>query len=551
MRGSAGAGVVEELPAANRGETLRFRGTIAPAVSHKSAEFRKESVRVASRDSIEGRLINAVGAPQGTAPPCMRATRRTREETKVIRLTKQNGPDSITQPKGLSFWCTAIAALTLLSLSIYQSADPFRVQLTVALIGLALAAGIAAMLLRRLPGAEFTKALMLAMTALSITAFPWRSQTVTRLLGGNPTDWLVWALAALVMAAITAALWRGSARVQTAALLVLTAVFLYRSHYGIRHLNEKKFDVILFHHVAYQKLLAGGNPYAAPTPVYYNDEIARRIYPVNRLSEGGVRCGYVYPPLALMLRSPAYVLAHEVRYATVIELLLFGWLLLLVAPGQTGRLSAAAFLSNPFTVEVASVAWIESLVLLLFVLFLLCWRRWPRQAGWVFGLLISSKQTMVLFVPLAALLLFRRFTGWPDRLRWAARALTSAAIPVAAAISLWGLDPLVDSTIRMISELPARTDTIIITRFAIGLTPEMLNLVAMLGVGLFLGLAAIGGKFGWARSLPHWVALCGLCWTTFYYFNRQAFQNYYFFTAGLWLIAACLLESSSEAGVET
>lgn len=454
-------------------------------------------------------------------------------------------------PRGRSLWCLAVGTLLQIGLLIYLPPVPFRVNLTIALIGLALAIGVAVLLVRNLPGAGLTGKALLALTALGMTAYPWRSRITQRLLGENPADWLVWILEAAVIAGVVCALWQDSRRVKTAALLLLAAVFAYRCHFSIQHVNEKEFDVIFFHHTAYQKLLTGGNPYASPTPIYIDVEEARTIYPAARVREGYVESGYVYPPLSLLAALPPYLLAHDIRYGALVELLLAAWLLTRLAPGDTGRLAAAALLTNPFAIEVVSLGWIEPVIILLLLVFLWCWRRWPAHAGWLFGWLVSIKQTMVMWAPLAGMLLVGRFLGWPERLRWTAKATVSAAVPLAVGLTLWGFEPLYDSTVRMHAGMSPRSDSLTFVRFATDMPPALLNLVSLFAVACFLVFLAIGWKRGWTASLPHWVALAALCWTAFFFFNRQAFGNYYFFAICLWLTAAAMLDTTGEDRTST
>jgi hypothetical protein len=454
-------------------------------------------------------------------------------------------------PKARSLWCLAAAALMQIGLLVYLPPVPFRVTLAIILIGLALAIGVAVLFVRNLPGAGYTVKALLALTALEMTAFPWRSRLTQRLFGENPADWLVWMLAAVIIGGFVHALWKGSPRIKTAALLLLAAIFAYRCHFGIRHVNEKEFDVIFFHHTAYQKLLMGGNPYSPPTPIYLPLDEARKIYPPTRVREGFVESGYVYPPLSLLLRLPPYLLAHDMRYGPMVELLLAAWLLTRLAPGDTGRLAAAVLLTNPFAIEVVSLGWGEPGIVMLFLAFLWCWRRWPAQAGWLFGWLVSIKQTMVMWAPLAGMLLAGRFLVWPARIRWTAQAIATAGAPLALGLALWGFKPLYDSTVRMHAEMTARSDSLTFARFATALPPAILNLVSLIGVGFFLVFLAIGWKRGWTVSLPHWVALSALSWTAFFYFNRQAFGNYYFFVICLWLTAAVMIDTTGDDRTST
>ena len=67
---------------------------------------------------------------------------------------------------------------------------------------------------------------------------------------------------------------------------------------------------------------------------------------------------------------------------------------------------------------------------LLVYLFLLFWRCWPVQSAWLFGILISAKQTMVVWVPFGLALMARTLPRWHDPFIWLAKSATAELVPM-------------------------------------------------------------------------------------------------------------------------
>ena len=314
-------------------------------------------------------------------------------------------PESLYIRKARVFWCVLSAAILQSGLVCYLPTQQSTVYWTMLAVVLSLLTSGWAVFgpATRLRGNP--RLLLSALFMVGLTSLPSRSNLLVSFLGGNPPTWLTQALFGLVIVGISFVAWRGGPRTKTILLLLLGLVFVYRAQYAIRNVSEKQFDVVSFHHEGYRHFLNGVDPYAPPSPLYIDLETARKIYPPERLTANSILTGYPYPPLTFLLGLPFFTLLGDFRYAGVFALLLIAFLLHRVSPDSDGWLTAAITLTNPFGIQVVSFGWIETTLVMLLFLFLLCWRRWPAQSAWLFGLLISSKQTMVFWIPLGLVLL--------------------------------------------------------------------------------------------------------------------------------------------------
>ena len=393
--------------------------------------------------------------------------------------------------------------------------------------------------------------LLFSLFMVCLTSLPSRSNLLVSFLGGSPPTWLTQALFGLVIAGISFVAWRGGPRTKTILLLLLGVVFVYRAQYAIRNVSEKQFDVVFFHHESYRHFLNGMDPYAPPLPLYIDLETARKIYPPEKLTANSILVGYTYPPVTFLLGLPFFALLGDFRYVGVFALLLIAFLLHRVSPDPDGWLLAAVVLTNPFGVQVVSFGWVETTLVMFLFLFLLCWHRWPVQSAWLFGLLISSKQTMVFWIPLGLVLLFTRFPRWKDRFVWLGKSVLAALLPILAFSLRWTPQTIFESTVTFIALTPLRKDSLSIGTLLLYSFPGMLWIVPLFGVGALCVILFLAIRKGLTLSLGMWTITYATGWTAFLILNRQAFQNYYFLTILLWLIGAALLGAPEKPEADT
>jgi hypothetical protein len=458
--------------------------------------------------------------------------------TASVPLTAQ---EQIAARKARALWCVISAVILQCGLLYYLPTQPESVLRSIAAIGLSLLTGGGALFapakrLRGEPGF-----LLFAVYLACLTSLPSRSNTVVKLLGGDPPAWRPHALYGLTIAGPGAAAWRGGSRTWTVLLLVLAAIFVYRSAYAVRHVNETEFDVFYFHHETYRKFMAGRNPYSPPMPLYVDADTARKIYPPEKLTANSIQTGYQYPPIVFSLGYPSFAISGDFRYTGVAALLLIAFCLTRFSPDRNGWLAAAIVLTNPYMVTVVSLGWPELDISLLLFLFLLCWRRWPAHSAWLFGLFIGSKPTIVVWVPLGLLLAARQFPRWRDRFTWLGKNAVTAIVPILPFVVLWPLREFYESVLYFHALTPFRADSLSIGPFLQNIVPAARWLSVLLGVSVFCTLLGLAVRHGLHKSLPAWVAAYAWAWTGFLLFNQQSFSNYYCLSILGWIAAAVLM----------
>ncbi len=460
-------------------------------------------------------------------------------------------PESLYIRKARVFWCVLSAAILQSGLVCYLPTQQSTVYWTMLAVVLSLLTSGWAVFgpATRLRGNP--RLLLSALFMVCLTSLPSRSNLLVSFLGGNPPTWLTQALFGLVIVGISFVAWRGGPRTKTILLLLLGLVFVYRAQYAIRNVSEKQFDVVSFHHEGYRHFLNGVDPYAPPSPLYIDLETARKIYPPERLTANSILTGYPYPPLTFLLGLPFFTLLGDFRYAGVFALLLIAFLLHRVSPDSDGWLTAAITLTNPFGIQVVSFGWIETTLVMLLFLFLLCWRRWPAQSAWLFGLLISSKQTMVFWIPLGLVLLSTRFPRWKNRFVWLGKSVLAALLPILAFSLRWTPQTIFDSTVTFIALTPLRNDSLSIGTLLLYSFPGALWIVPLFGVGALCLILFLAIRKGLPLSLGTWTITYATGWTAFLILNRQAFPNYYFLAILLWLVGSALLGAPEQPETDT
>ena len=444
------------------------------------------------------------------------------------------------------FWCVLSAAILQFGLLYYLPTQQSTVYWTMAAVVLSLLTSSWAVFgpAERLRGSP--RLLLFVLFVACLTSLPSRSNLIVKLLGGNPPMWLTQALFGLVIVGVSFAAWRGGPRTKAVLLILLAAVFVYRAQYAVRNVSEKEFDVIFFHHEGYRHFLNGVDPYAPPLPLYLDMESARKIYPPERLTANSILVGYAYPPVTFLLGLPFFALLGDFRFVGVFALLLIAFLLNRVSPDPDGWLLAAIILTNPFGIQVVSFGWVETIVVTLLLFFLLCWRRWPAQSAWVFGLFISSKQTMLVWIPLGLVLLFTRFPRWQDRLVWLGKCTAAGLLPLLVFSLIWTPRTIYDSTVVFIAQTPLRNDSLSFGTLVLHSFPGALWIFPFFGLGALGLILFLAIRKGLALSAGMWAITYATGWTAFLILNRQAFQNYYFLAILLWFIGAALLGAPEQ-----
>jgi hypothetical protein len=278
-------------------------------------------------------------------------------------------------------------------------------------------------------------------------------------------------------------------------------------------------DVVTVHQAAYDALRHGHSPYG----ITFSDIYGRGsgFYSPGEVSGGQVQFGYPYPPLSLLLVVPGF-LAGDYRYAELAAVVASAALLAYANRSRHGELAAALLLTTPRLFFVVEQGWTEPVSVLLLAATVFAIARSRRAADWLGGLLIASKQYLVVAAPL--LWLDARARGVPPARAVARAALAGALVTVP--FLLWSPRAFVDDVLLLQAREPFRMDALSylgwLARHGLG-EPSFLwtacAIVVALAVVTWRGSASAPGFAG---------GLAFVSLATFA-FGRKAFCNYYFF----------------------
>lgn len=299
----------------------------------------------------------------------------------------------------------------------------------------------------------------------------------------------------------------------------------------LRAAPDPGVDVCLFQREAADALLRGENPYAMTFKDPYAD--SSRFYGPGVSKDGRLQFGFPYPPLTLLLITPAHALG-DFRYAHLVAMTLAGALLALARPGPVAFAAAGLLLFTPRGFFVLEAGWTEPFAVLFLAatVFIAC-----RSKGGValpLGLLVATKQYLVLGLLAAPLLPARAAPVASRSARWWVRVAIVAAV-VTLPLALWDLPAFVHSTVLLQFRQPFRTDAL----------SYLVPLARLLGnpppawIGFVLAILTATWAMRRFGKTPAGFALAvALLFLVFFAFNKQAFCNYYHFVIGALCCAA-------------
>lgn len=311
-------------------------------------------------------------------------------------------------------------------------------------------------------------------------------------------------------------------------LLMSIAFLLFGVAY--LHTHHLPIDVLVYENDSARCLLLRHNPYASGiTHQVIGGSAGVIYYGEGIFVDGKVRVGFPYPPLTLFWILPGY-LAGDVRYSFLIAVFLTSLFVFLLSPDPNGLMAAGLFLFVPETLFVLTSGWTEPLMLVTLAITVFSAYKAPRMLPVALGLFLASKQYSLLAVPLAALLLPR--FSWKSYLFLVAGAGAVAAV-ITLPFALWDHRGFWQSLVTFQVSAPFRPDALsisaLLVKHGFSPVPQWLIAAAVLATIVFALMKAPRTPSGFAVSL----ALVSL---VFFVANKQAFCNYYFFSAG----ALCL-----------
>ncbi len=304
----------------------------------------------------------------------------------------------------------------------------------------------------------------------------------------------------------------------------LLVVQLVLGHWMLRASPSPRIDVIVVHRAAIEALLAGHNPYRITFQNIYSANSG--FYNPDLVVGDRVNFGYPYPPASLALVVPGHVWAGDYRYAELAALVVGAALIGYAQPTLTARLSAALLLTSPRGLFVLEQGWTEPIAVLLFAATIFCLLRRPALAPWVSGLLLVTKQYLVL----AGVALFRFATSLGARQRRFVVGLIGAALLSTLPFVLWDPVAFVETVVLLQAREPFRIDSLsylsLAARAGWG-TGSLAWSIAAACAALLVGLRRTPNTAaGLAASLA-------LSWLVMFAFGSKAFCNYYFFVIGV------------------
>jgi hypothetical protein len=402
-----------------------------------------------------------------------------------------------------------------------------------ALIAMAIAATLAALLGRGPRVTPRALALVLAaLIAVGLTLLFTQPVALETTPGARlPFLVLLAAAAAALALPVVDPPWLGRGRAVAIALFV--ALYFAAGVWLLRHAPPGT-DVFNFQRGALEALRHGLDPYDIKFRNIYDPH--EEFYPAGMVVRGVLQFGYPYPPLTLFLAGAGLPFG-DIRYAHLAALALAGGALACTGRGRLAPLAAGLLLFSPRFGLLLQMGWTEPFVILFLTLTVLCARRAPRLVPLAFGLLLASKQYLVLAAPAAILLV----PDGPDRLRRTARLLLVAAgvaMAITLPLALWNLPAFVRSAVLLHLRQPLRMDSL---SFAVALIRAGGDRSIATCAPWLLGPAALALALARAPRAPAGFAVAlGLTFLVFFACGGQAFCNYYFFAmAALCAALAC------------
>lgn len=341
--------------------------------------------------------------------------------------------------------------------------------------------------------------------------------------------------AAAVLVALGVTRVRAAARIWFPLLLVVhTALGVWM----LRASPNPHIDVVVVHHDAFDALARLESPYAISFENIYGANSG--FYDPRLADEKQVMFGYPYPPLNLLLTAPGHLLAGDYRYALLGAWVGAAGLIGYMGPGVFPKLVASLVVTEPRGLFVLEQGWTEPVALLVLALAVYAMVRRLRYAAWAGGLLLVTKQYLMLGVPL----LWRFAQSRPRPGRFLSAAIVAAGV-VTLPFFLWDPASFINSVVLVQLREPFRLDSL-----------SYLSWAARHGWGV--------GGFVWAIAAALVTVVFGILVTpnnagsfavclavasfASFAFGSKAFCNYYFFVVGALCISAvaCTLEAGQS-----
>lgn len=290
-------------------------------------------------------------------------------------------------------------------------------------------------------------------------------------------------------------------------------------------------DVRVFMDAGAKAVLQGQNPYAITIPNIYPPADSQLLYGPGVVVDGLVTYGFPYPPISLLGAIPGQLLG-DVRYTQLIAMLVTALVLRRLASDRVGQSAAILGVAAPAAIPMLTGAWTEpTIVALLACLVLALERRRSSLVAVFLGLLLVSKQYVVIAIPVIWLI-----RGWLTR----RMIITGVGLAAVVTLPFFLVNP--PAFWRAIVEFqlvqPFRSDSLSLLAASVNTfgwpPPWTYGVLPFVGGGLTAIVLALRAP----RTPAALAAAVGLTLLVTILLSKQAFMNYYFLVSGAFLIAA-------------
>jgi hypothetical protein len=309
---------------------------------------------------------------------------------------------------------------------------------------------------------------------------------------------------------------------------MVIAIYLVVGGWVIVENPAPRVDVWAWHNEALNALLTGSNPYTISMPNLYGDS---RYYAESMVSGDRVMMGFQYPPLNLYLALPGHLLG-DYRYSFLVCTALAGGAMARVANGRLGATMMAVWLFLPVTFLVTQMGWTERMVVFCLAVTVAAAARGSRWTFVALGLLLASKQYVVLLAPLIWLLP-RSADSRGSRPRLAAKA-AAVAVLLTLPFIIWDARAMFYDLLQVQINQPFRRDALSVLAWVANRYGVMLP--QWIGVALVVPATFVALRYA-PRTVSGFAMAVGFVFFTFFAFSKQAFANYYVFVMGALAVA--------------
>ena len=330
--------------------------------------------------------------------------------------------------------------------------------------------------------------------------------------------------AVTALLSITPKVWSHRQLRRAAILMTFLSIFA-AGVWVIRSSPDPHIDVYMFHETSSKALISGHNPYELTEPLFYSDAT---LYGPELVKDGRMTIGNPYPPLSIYLALLGEVVGGDVRYSLLAAILLTAVIIASIGSNRYSLLAAYIFLFTPRLFFILDLSWTEPFVLLFAVAVVWCAIYRPSWTFIVFGLLIASKQYMLLMVPLMILLIptTASLGFW---IKACAQTLAVAFL-VTAPLAFWNFQAFIWNVLSAQFYQPFRPEALSYAVIYNNVTGHILPFYMPF---IFLGVALLWVLRFIRRSPLGFSASLALCLAVFFATNKQAFGNYYFLVFGM------------------